>query len=76
MSSAPFNARTNEEALSKYAQLSRSPNPNDKLLALGGLIRFIQDADHSFFLRCAQATDYDFLDKMIRNGISFGFREG
>jgi hypothetical protein len=70
MSSSPFNARTKEEALSQYTQLSLSPNPNDKLLALGGLLRFIQDADHSFLLRCAKATDYNFLDKMIRNGIS------
>src|SRR5437762_7452900 len=68
MSTTPFNAQTKEEALSQYAQLSLSPNPNDKLLALGGLIRFIQNADHSFLLRCAKATDYHFLDRLIRNG--------
>lgn len=70
MSSSPFTAQTKEEALSQYTQLSQSPNPNDKLLALGGLIRFIQDADRTFLLHCAKATDYNFLDKMIRNGMS------
>ena len=70
MSTIPFNAQTKEEALSQYTQLSHSPNPNDKLLALGGLIRFIQNADHSFLLLCAKATDYQFLDRLIRNGMS------
>ena len=70
MSTIPFNAQTKEEALSQYTQLSLSPNPNDKLLALGGLIRFIQNADHSFLLLCAKATDYQFLDRLIRNGMS------
>ena len=65
-----FNAHTKEEALSQYAKLSSSPNPNDKLLALGGLIQFIQGADPAFLVRCARATDYDFLHEMIRNGIT------
>ena len=71
MSSTTFNAQTKEEALTQYTQLSSSPNPNDKLLALGGLVRFITQADRTFLLRCAQATDYEFLDKMIRNGVLF-----
>ena len=69
MSSTSFNAQTKEEALSQYAQLSASPNPNDKLLALGGLVQFIKEADRAFLVQCAQATDYEFLDKMIRNGV-------
>lgn len=71
MSSTAFDAQTKEEALTQYAQLSSSPNPNDKLLALGGLVQFIKEADRNFLLRCAQATDYEFLDKMIRNGVLF-----
>ena len=68
MSSAPFNAKTKEEALSEYTKLSLSPNPNDKLLALGSLIGFIQDADHLFLLQCAKVTDYNFINRLIRNG--------
>ena len=72
MSGSSFNAHSEDEALAQYAQLSSSPNPNDKLLALGGLIQFIQHSvDQSFLLRCAEVTDYYFLDKMIRNGICF-----
>lgn len=71
MSSTAFNAQTKEEALAQYAQLSASSNPNDKLLALGGLVQFIKEADRGFLLRCAQATDYEFMDKMIRNGVYF-----
>jgi hypothetical protein len=73
MSTAPFDARTEEEALALYAQLSASHNPNDKFLALGGLVQFIPNADSSFLARCAAVTDYVFLDKMIRNGISRRF---
>jgi hypothetical protein len=73
MSSAPFDARTKEEALAVYAQLSASHNPNDKFLALGGLVQFIPNADSSFLARCAAVTDYMFLDKMVRNGISRRF---
>ena len=78
MSTVPFNAQTKEEALSQYVQLSLSPNPNDKLLALGGLVRFIQNADHSFLLLCAKATDFQFLDRLIRNGmsVSMGYVDG
>ena len=69
MSSVAFNAHSQEEALTQYTLLSASPNPNDKLLALGGLIQFMQHADVEFLIRCAKATDYVFLDKMIRNGV-------
>lgn len=71
MSSSSSEAQSKDNALSQYAQLCSSPNPNDKLLALAGLIRFVQNADHAFLLQCAHTTDYVFLDKMIRNGISF-----
>ena len=68
MSSTPFDAKTKEEALAKYTELSSSANPQDKLLALGGLVQFLNDVDPTFLLRCAQATDYIFLERLIRNG--------
>lgn len=70
MSSAGFNADSRDEALDVYAKLSSSDDPNNKLLALGGLVRFMQEADISFISRCAEVTDYVFLDKLIRNGTS------
>jgi len=63
-----FDAQTKEDALSQYTRLSNSHDPNDKLLALGGLVRFLRDADRSFLLRCAQVTDYQFLEKLMRSG--------
>ena len=63
-----FDAQTREDALSQYTRLSHSHDPNDKLLALGGLLQFLRDADHSFLVRCAQATDYQFLEKLMRSG--------
>jgi hypothetical protein len=70
------NAHSREDALGQYTQLFSSHNPNDKLLALGGLIQFIQnDLDRNFLLRCAKVTDFDFLDKMIRNGIPRYFED-
>jgi hypothetical protein len=63
-----FTAHSKDDALSQYTQLFSSPNPNDKLLALAGLIQFTSSADLSFLQRCAEHTDYLFLDKMIRNG--------
>src|SRR5579862_3836969 len=66
--STSFTAQSKDDALAQYTQLSSSPNPNDKLLALGGLVQFMQTADREFLLRCSQATDYNFLDRMIRGG--------
>jgi hypothetical protein len=64
-----FSAQTKEDALAQYTHLSRSHDPNDKLLALGGLLRFMRDADHTFLLRCAKATDYQFLERLMQSGM-------
>jgi hypothetical protein len=73
---SPFNAQSREEALQQYTQLSSSPNPNDKLLALGGLTQFISEADESYLCQCAKVTDYEFLDRLIRNGTYIPFTFG
>ena len=65
---SPFTAQSKEDALRQYTQLSSSPNPNDKLLALGGLTQFISDAGESYLRQAAKVTDYKFLDRLIRNG--------
>lgn len=64
-----FNAQTKEDALAQYTCLSRSHDPNDKLLALGGILRFMRDADQTFLLRCARATDYQFLQRLMQSGM-------
>jgi hypothetical protein len=68
MASVHVAAPSKEEAASRYAQLSASHSGNDKLLALSGLVPFVHEVDRSFLLRCANATDYAFLNKMIRGG--------
>jgi hypothetical protein len=69
MSSTPFDAKNRDEALAKYKELSSSADPHSKLLALGGLVHFLADVDASFLQQCAEATDYLFLERLIRNGI-------
>lgn len=70
MSSRPFDAKNKEEALARYTELSSSADPQDKLLALGGLVQFLNDVDSAFLPQCAEATDYLFLERLIRNGNS------
>jgi hypothetical protein len=70
-----FTAQTKDDAVAQYTRLSRSHDPNDKLFALGGLLQFLHDADHAFVLRCAQATDYEFLEKLIGSGTHASLEE-
>jgi Neurochondrin len=62
--------QSKEEAFSRYAELFRSPDPNSKLLALGEFVfRVAKRSGKDDLLRCALATDFVFLDRMLRNGI-------
>jgi hypothetical protein len=73
MSAMGLDVQSREATLDVYTKLSSSGDPNDKLLALGELVRVMQEADSSFVSRCAAVTDYVFLDKLIRNGTSHNF---
>lgn len=67
--------QSKEETFSRYVELFRSPDPNSKLLALGEFVFLAATrSGKDDVLRCALATDFVFLDRMLRNGIRLSLK--